>query len=47
MSSLAKKYSEMVDMKPDNVLGSRKDAREFVKNYTKNPNKTQRYTLFQ
>ena len=27
MSSLAKKYSEMVDMKPDNVLGSRKDAR--------------------
>ena len=37
MSSLAKKYSEMVDMKPDNVLGSRKDAREFVKNYTKNP----------
>lgn len=37
MSSLAQKYSEMVDMKPDNILESRKDAREFVKNYTKNP----------
>lgn len=37
MSSLAQKYSEMIDMKPDNILESRKDAREFVKNYTKNP----------
>ena len=37
MSSLAQKYSEMVDIKPDNILESRKDAREFVKNYTKNP----------
>lgn len=37
MSSLAQKYSEMVDIKPDNILESRKEAREFVKNYTKNP----------
>jgi hypothetical protein len=37
MSSLAQKYSEMVDIRPDNILESRKDAREFVKNYTKNP----------
>ncbi|MEV9530250.1 relaxase/mobilization nuclease domain-containing protein [Aliarcobacter butzleri] len=37
MSSLAKKYSDMVDIKPDNILESRKEAREFVKNYTRNP----------
>ena len=37
MSSLAQKYSEMVDIKPNNFLESRKDTREFVKNYTRNP----------
>ena len=37
MSSLAKKYSDMVDIKPNNILESRKEAREFVKNYTRNP----------
>lgn len=37
MSSLAQKYSEMVDMKPDNILESRKEAREFVRNYTRDP----------
>ena len=37
MSSLAKKYSDMVDIKPENILESRKEAREFAKNYTRNP----------
>lgn len=37
MSSLSQKYSQMVDIKPENILESRKDAREFVKNYTRNP----------
>lgn len=37
MSSLAQKYSDMVDIKPENILESRKEAREFVKNYTRNP----------
>ncbi|WP_323587525.1 relaxase/mobilization nuclease domain-containing protein [Aliarcobacter butzleri] len=37
MSSLAQKYSNMVDIKPDNILESRKETRDFVKNYTRNP----------
>lgn len=37
MSSLAQKYSNIVDIKPDNILESRKETRDFVKNYTRNP----------
>ncbi|MFX4277215.1 relaxase/mobilization nuclease domain-containing protein [Aliarcobacter butzleri] len=37
MSSLAQKYSNMVDIKPNNILESRKETRDFVKNYTRNP----------
>jgi len=37
MSFLAQKYSKMVDIKPDKILTSRKEAREFVRSYTKNP----------
>ncbi|MCT7536532.1 relaxase/mobilization nuclease domain-containing protein [Aliarcobacter butzleri] len=37
MGSLAQKYSNMVDIKPENILESRKETRDFVKNYTRNP----------
>lgn len=37
MSSLASKYGDMVDNKPDNLLNDRKVAREFVRNYTRDP----------
>ena len=37
LSSLSKKYGNMVDNRPDNILTSRKEARDFVRNYTKNP----------
>lgn len=37
MSSLAKKYGEMVDNRPEDILSSRKAAREFVRNYTRDP----------
>lgn len=37
MGSLSQKYSNMVDIKPENILESRKETRDFVKNYTRNP----------
>ena len=37
MSSLASKYGDMVDNKPDDLMTDRKVAREFVKNYTREP----------
>jgi hypothetical protein len=37
MGSLASKYGDMVDNRPDNLMTDRKVAREFVKNYTRDP----------
>jgi len=37
MSSLASKYGNMVDNRPDGLLNDRKVAREFVRTYTKDP----------
>lgn len=37
MSSLANKYGDMVDKRPEHLLTDRKIAREFIRNYTRNP----------
>ena len=37
MSSLASRYGDMIDNKPDDLMTDRKVAREFVKTYTRDP----------